>query len=146
MNQSESQAARRVAEAAVAHEERRTGRRPDSVHVVMTRQILVIAFSGSLSPAERALYRDPAGAARVREFHRELFASSSDPLRDEIKRITGAAVREAAAEAEPDRGAAAAMFEAGTTVQVFLLADPVPTDVWSGSVTATPPANPLPEP
>jgi uncharacterized protein YbcI len=133
-DQSQSQSARQVAEAAVAFEEQRTGHRPESVHVVMSQNILVIAFSGSLSSAERALSKDPTGAARVREFHRELFASSCGPLREEIKRITGAAVREATAETDPDDGAAAAVFEAGTTVQVFLLADPVPTDVWSGNL------------
>ena len=36
------------------------------------------------------------GAARVREFHRELFLNSAAPLREEIKRITGVEVREAA--------------------------------------------------
>ena len=43
----------------------------------------------ALSPAERALAKSAAGAAKVQEFHRQLFANSADFLRQEIKRITG---------------------------------------------------------
>jgi hypothetical protein len=42
-------------------------------------------------------------------------------------------VREAAAEVEPATGTAVKAFTTGTVVQVFLLADSVPTDTWSGS-------------
>ena len=125
--------ARQVAEAASAFEKRRTGHAPASVAVVMSRNILVITLGGSLSPAERALARDPSGAEQVREFHRQLFASSSGPLREEIRRITGVAVREAAAEPPQNGGAVVAAFTSGTTVQVFLLADAVASDTWSDS-------------
>jgi uncharacterized protein YbcI len=125
--------AHQVARSAVAFEKQRTGHAPDSVTVVMSRNILVITLSGSLSPAERALSQEPAGAEQVREFHRQLFASSSGPLRDEIRRITGVEVREAAAETPPTESAMVAAFTTGTTVQVFLLAERIAADTWSDS-------------
>src|SRR5687768_10498873 len=126
MDEFKSTMAQQVARAAMAFEKRRTGHAPESVAVVMSRNILVITLGGSLSPAERALARDPSGAEQVREFHRQLFTSSSGPLREEIRRITGVKVREAAAEPPPTDGAVVAAFTSGTTVQVFLLADAVP--------------------
>jgi hypothetical protein len=69
----------------------------------------------------------------MQEFHRQLFANSSDSLRQEIKRITGMEVREATAEIEPASGAVVQAFTTGTVVQVFLLAGSTPTETWSGS-------------
>ena len=77
---------------------------PKSVTVVLSESTLVITLHGALSPAEKALAKSPAGAAQVQEFHRQLFANASDSLRQEIKRITGVEVREAAAEVEPTTG------------------------------------------
>jgi hypothetical protein len=54
-------------------------------------------------------------------------------LRQEIKRITGVEVREATAEIEPTTGTVVGVFTTGTTVQVYLLAEGVPADSWSGS-------------
>ena len=84
-------------------------------------------------PAERVLSRSPAGAAQVQEFHRQLFANSSDTLRQEIQRITGMDVREATAEIEPASGAVVQAFTTGTVVQVFLLSGSGPTETWSES-------------
>jgi uncharacterized protein YbcI len=86
-----------------------------------------------LSPAEQALARSPAGAAQVQEFHRQLFANSAEALRQEIKRITGAEVREATAEVEPATGTLVKVFTTGTVVQVFLLAQSVPGGSWTGN-------------
>jgi uncharacterized protein YbcI len=77
----------------------------------------VITLRGALSPAEKALAKSPAGAAQMQEFHRQLFANSSDSLRQEIKRITGVEVREANAEIETRTGAVMQMFATGTVVQ-----------------------------
>jgi hypothetical protein len=63
----------------------------------------------------------PAGAAQVQEFHRQLFANSTDDIRQEIKRITGRQVREAAAEIETATGTVVHAFRTGAMVQVFLL-------------------------
>ena len=127
--------AQQVAQAAVAFERQRTGHAPASVSVVLSEDTLVITLRGALSPAERALAASPAGAARVQEFHRQLFANDSDFLRREIKRITGVDVRDGTAEVEPATGNVVGVFTTGTTVQVFLLARDVPTDTWSGNVT-----------
>src|SRR5206468_5934553 len=88
--------AQQIAQAAIAFEQRRTGNHvPKSVTVVLSEGTLVITLHGALSPAERAMSKSPEGAAQVQEFHRQLFASSSDLLRQEIQRITGMQVREA---------------------------------------------------
>jgi len=93
----------------------------------------VITLHEALSPAERVLAKSPAGAAQMQDFHRQLFANSSDSLRQEIQRITGMEVREATAEIEPVSGAVVQAFTTGTVVQVFLLAGSAPTETWTGS-------------
>lgn len=134
VNQSKSTMAQQIARAAIAFEQRRTGNHvPKSVTVVLSEGTLVITLHEALSPAERVLAKSPAGAVQVQEFHRQLFANSSDSLRQEIKRITGMEVREATAEIEPASGAVVQAFTTGTVVQVFLLAGSVPTESWSGS-------------
>ncbi len=62
----------------------------------------------------------------VQEYHRQLFASSSKELRQEIKRITGVEVQEAAAEAQPATGVVVHAFTTGAVVQVFQLAKRLP--------------------
>ena len=57
----------------------------------------------------------------MQDYHRELFASSSESLRNTIEKITGRSVREAAAEVEPATGSIVHAFTSGTMVQVFLL-------------------------
>jgi uncharacterized protein YbcI len=133
MNHSNSTKAQQIAQAAIAFEQRRTGNHlPKSVTVVLSEGTLVITLHEALSPAERALSRTPVGAAQVQEFHRQLFANSSDSLRQEIQRITGMEVREATAEIEPASGAVVQAFTTGTVVQVFLLSGSAPTEAWSG--------------
>jgi uncharacterized protein YbcI len=133
MNEPRSTVAEQIAQAAVAFERQRTGHAPRAVTVVLSGDTLVVTLHGALSPAERALAQSPAGAAQMQEFHRELFTSSSAGLLQEIKRITGAEVREAAAEVEGTTGTVVRVFTTGTMVQVFLLAHHVPPDSWSGS-------------
>src|SRR5437773_5156571 len=96
--------AQRLAEIASAMQQQRTGHQPTAVTVVLGEDTLVVNLHDALTPAEKALAKTPAGAARVQEFHRQLFANSMDELRQEIKRITGRAVREAAAEIETATG------------------------------------------
>jgi len=132
MDQANSTAAQQIARAAVAFEQQRTGHVPQSVTVVLSGDTLVITLHGVLSPAEKALARSPTGAAQVQEFHRQLFANACGTLRQEIKRITGAEVREAVAEVEPETGTVVQVFTSDTSVQVFLLARSVPADTWSG--------------
>jgi uncharacterized protein YbcI len=132
MEKLDSTVAHQIAQAASAFQEQRTGHVPQSVAVVLSENTLVITLHGALSPAEKALARNPAGAAQVQEFHKQLFHDSADTLRQEIKRITGVEVREATAEVEPASGTVVRVFTTGTVVQVFLLASGVPAGSWSG--------------
>ena len=118
--------AEQVAQAATTFQVQRTGHVPRSVTVVLSENTVVITLHGALTPAEKALAKTPAGAAQVQEFHRQLFNDSVDPLREEIKRITGVEVREAAAEVESATGTVVHAFTTGTVVQVFLLAQSIP--------------------
>jgi uncharacterized protein YbcI len=134
MNKSKSTMAQQIAQAAIAFEQRRTGNHvPKSVTVVLSEGTLVITLHEALSPAERVLAKSPAGAAKMQEFHRQLFNNSSDSLRQEIRRITGMEVREATTEIEPASGAVVQAFTTGTVVQVFLLAGNAPTESWTES-------------
>jgi uncharacterized protein YbcI len=125
--------AEQIALAASAFEKRRTGHVPKSVNVILNGDTLVITLHGALSPAERDTARSPAAAAQMKEYHRQLFDSSAESLRQDIKKITGADVREASAEIETISGAVMQMFASGTIVQVFLLTRGVAADTWGGS-------------
>jgi len=133
MKQSTETMAQQIAQAAIAFQERRTGHTPKSVSVVFSQDTLVVSLHGALSPAEQALVQSHDGAARMQEFHRELFQSDADPLCREIKRITGVDVREAAAEVEPASGTVVQVFTSGTMVQIFSLSEPFPAQSWSGN-------------
>ena len=135
MDESKLTMAQQIAEAASAFEQLRTGHGPKSVTVVLSEDTLVVTLHGALSPAEKALAQTPAGAAQVQDFHRQLFIDSADPLRWEIKRITGVAVREATAEVETKTGTVVHVFTTGTMVQVFLIALSIPAVTWRGNGT-----------
>lgn len=130
MTEARSTVAEQVAQAAIAFQTQRTGHAPKAVTVVLGQDTLVVTLLEALSPVERALAQTQAGAAQVQEFHRELFATASAAFREEIKRITGVAVREAAVEVETTTGSVVQVFTTGTMVQVFLLAGTVPADSW----------------
>lgn len=127
--------AQRVARAACEFERQTRGFMPNSVTVVMSEDTLVITLHGALSPAEKALAASPAGASQVQEFHRQLFADASSSLRDEIRRIAGVDVREAASEVELEAGTVVKVFPSGTIVRVFLLSGTVPAESWRGSAS-----------
>src|SRR6187431_812658 len=93
-----------IAAVASALQQQRTGHAPSAVDVVLSDETLVVTMYDALTPAEKALAQSPAGAAQVQEFHRQLFSNSSESIRQEIKRITGRIVREAAAEVEAATG------------------------------------------
>jgi uncharacterized protein YbcI len=122
MDPKDTSAARKIAEAATKFQFETSGHNPKAVSVVLSDETLVITLHDALTPAEKALSNSAKGASTVQEFHRELFASSSESLRKEIERITGRQVREAAAEVEPATGSIVHAFTSGTMVQVFLLA------------------------
>jgi len=124
--------AQQVAQAAIASQQLRTGHLPKAVTVVLSQDTLVVTLHGALTPAEEALSKSPAGAAQVQEFHRQLFANSSALLRQEIRRITGVEVRQAAAEVETVTGTVVHAFTSGTMVQVFQLAQGILAATWNG--------------
>ena len=138
MNTSNPTMAQQVAQAASAFQQQRTGHTPTAVTVVLSGETLVVTLHGALSPAEKALAKSPAGAVRVQEFHRQLFNNSCEPLRQEIKKITGTDVREATAEIETTTGTVVQVFTTGTMVQVFLLAQGIPEEAWSGNGSGDP--------
>ena len=125
--------AQQIANAASELEQQRTGHLPNSVTVVLSDDILVVTLHGALSLAEKSLAKTPAGAAQLQNFHQQLFSNSSDPLRLEINRISGRTVLEAAAEVEPTAGSVVHAFTTGKMVQVFLLTNNIPTEVWNGN-------------
>ena len=124
MDESKSEMAKQVAQAACDSEQQRTGHAPKSVTAVLSDDTLVVTLRGVLSPAEKDLAKGPAGAAQVQEFHRQLFINSSGLLRQAIEKIIGVGVKEATSEVA---------METGTVVQIFLLADSVTAGTWSGS-------------
>ena len=125
--------AQQVAEAISVFQEKRTGYLPKPVTVDLSDDTLVVTLHDALSPAEKALASTPEGAVQMQEFHRQLFKSSVDLLREEIKRITGVAVGEAAAEVEATTGAVVHAFTSGAMVQVFRLAGRIPAIAWNGN-------------
>lgn len=133
MTDADPSVAHEIAKVASAFEERRTGHAPRSVTVVVAADTLVVTLHGTLSEAEKLLARTPEGAVQVQDFHRRLFEDAAAPLREQIKRIMGVAVREARAVVEPATGTIVQVFTTGTMVQVFLLAGPVSPGTWSGS-------------
>jgi uncharacterized protein YbcI len=124
--------AHQVAQAASAFHHQRTGHAPKSMTVVFAENTIVVTMHEALSPAEKALAKTADGAVRIQEFHRQLFVNSCESLRLDIKRITGVEVREAAAEIETTTGTVVQVFTSGAMVQVFLLAETIPTETWSG--------------
>lgn len=121
MNGHDSHIAEQLARVASRYQEQRTGHAPTAVTVDVLEDTIVFMLYDALTPAEKALAKTPAGAAKVQEFHRQLFASSMDEMRQEIKRITGRQVREAVAEIETATGTVVHAFTTGAMVQVFLL-------------------------
>lgn len=120
MNEASSDTSKQLGRMASAMQHERTGLAPTAVTVILSEDTLVVTLRGALTPAEKSLARTPQGAAQVQEFHRQLFATSSGSMLQEIKNITGRKVCEASAEIET-AGAVAHAFTTGAMVQVFLL-------------------------
>lgn len=123
MTEANSAIARELASAATRFQLQRTGHIPTAATVVLSNDTLVVTLHDALTPAEKALSRTAEGAAKVQEYHRQLFANSIEAMRSEIKRLTGRDVREAIVEIEPKTGAVVHAFTSGTMVQVFLLSN-----------------------
>jgi uncharacterized protein YbcI len=140
MDKTELTMAQQLAAAARAFQLQQTGRTPTNVTVIISEDTLVVTLHEAISPAEQALAKSAEGAANLREYHQQLFRNSVGSLRKDIERITGRKVREAAAEVDPGTGSVIHAFITGTTVQVFLLADSVPSEISAHSDVAVPAA------
>ena len=116
MKQTTATMAEKIAQKATAFQLQRTGHAPKSVSVVLGGDTLVVTLHGALSPAEQAMAQSPEGAAKVQEFHRQLFLHASETLRHEIKQITGMDVREASAEVDRKCGAVASAVPNGSSL------------------------------
>ncbi len=116
--------AEELARVASRLQEQRTGHPPKAVTVILGEDTLVVTLHEALTQAERALSQTAEGAAQVQEFHRQLFANSTDEMLQEIRRITGREVREAGAEIETATGTIIHAFTTGAMVQVYLLTPP----------------------
>lgn len=80
--------AKQIAEVASTSQKQNTAHIPKAVTVVLSEDTLVIALHDALTPTETNQAKSAGGAVQVQEFHRQLFAGSSEALRQEIKRIT----------------------------------------------------------
>ena len=118
---SSSQLSKELAQIALAMQSERTGHTPKAVTVVASEETIVLTLHEALTPAEKILASTESGAAKVEQYHRALFAVSCDELRNEIQRLTGRKVREAAVVVEPATGAIVHAFTSGTVVQIFQL-------------------------
>ena len=116
-----SSVSKELADIALSMQAERTGHSPKAVTVVASDETVVVTLHEALTPAEKILARTEAGAAKVEDYHRALFAVSCDELRREIQRLTGRRVREAAVVVEPATGAIVHAFTSGTMVQIFQL-------------------------
>jgi uncharacterized protein YbcI len=112
---------KQLAEIALTMQSERTGHTPKAVTVVASDETVVLTLHEALTPAEKILARTETGAAKVEQYHRALFAVSCEELRNEIQRLTGRKVREAAVVVEPATGAIVHAFTSGTVVQIFQL-------------------------
>ncbi len=124
--------ATQVAEAITHFQTQRTGHAPKAVTVVLSNDTLVVTLHEALSPAEIVLSQTESGAAQVQDYHRKLFESSAGLLRQEIGRITGIPVCEAAVEVETTTGAVVHAFTSGVMVQVFRLDGNITQKAWTG--------------
>ena len=121
MNNTNSHIAKQLAHVASVLQQQRTGLASKAVTAVLSEDTLVVTLHDALTPAEKALARSPKGAAQMQEFHRQLFSSSSESMRQEIKRITGREVREATAEIDTATGAVLHAVTTVAMVQMFLI-------------------------
>ena len=126
MHQSQGNIGRTIAQAVRAFETRRTKHGRKWVAVFLNEDTIVIALYGSLTAAEHALARSPAGATQVREYHRQLFVNASAPLLRKIKRITGMGVCDTTAEIEPSTNSVVQFFTTDTVGKDFPLAPGTP--------------------
>ena len=129
----------RIARAARAFEKRQTKHGRIWVVVFMNEDTIVIALHGSLTAAEKAQSQSLAGAARVWEFHRQMFTNASAALFRKIKSITGMEVRDTTAEIDPTTGHVVQIFTTDTVAEDFPLPSSNPAGTRAPGARFAPP-------
>jgi uncharacterized protein YbcI len=123
----------RIARAARVSERRQSMHWRDWVAVFLNEDTIVVALHGFLTDGEKAQLQSLAGAARVREFHQQLFANDSAILFQRIKRLTGMEVRNATVEFELMTGCVVHLITTDMLGEEFLFAIDAPVESrWSG--------------
>lgn len=139
MDKNEPTTAQAIASAAIAFQRECTGIAPRSATVLLGEKTLVVRLHDALSTAEKLLAQTPQGAARVEEYHRELFRNSSATLHHDLQKILGVEVQESSVEVDPATGRLVEVLPSGDLVQVFVLSQAVETQAWT-----TPDESPAP--
>jgi uncharacterized protein YbcI len=120
--------AQQLARSACVSEKRQAMQGRNWVVVFLNEKTIVIALHGSLTEAESSQLQSPAGAARVREFHRQLFKNKSAPLIRQIKRLTGMEVLDSTVEFEPETSSVVHLITTNTVGEEFLQAITSPVE------------------
>ena len=120
---------KQLAEIAGVQQQLRTGHPPKQVDIAFAGDALVMVLHDALTIAEKKLLQDPHAAHQLQAFHRELFLSSSNTMKQEIARVTGRTVRESSSEIETASGSLVYAPATGVMIQVYLLNPEVNSDV-----------------
>ena len=112
---------KQLAEIAGVQQQLRTGHPPKQVDIAFAGDTLVMVLHDALTTAEKQLSQDPHAANQLQAFHRELFLSSSNTMKQEIARVTGRTVRETVCELEAGFGSLVYAAATGMMIQVYML-------------------------
>lgn len=123
----DQRAARRVAQAAGAFEQVLFGRAPISITVAIKSESMVVTIFEAFSAMERRLARTDEGSRRVVDFHRALFDSTRDLLRDHVRETTGVDLPGGLVHVDGETGSVTKTFTTDADIELFLLGDGLPT-------------------
>ena len=118
-----------LAEIAGVQQQLRTGHQPKQVDIAFAGDALVVVLHDALTIAEKKLAQDPCAANQLQAFHRELFLSSSNTMKQEIARVIGRTVRETVSEIETASGSLVYAAATGVMIQVYMLTPEVNPDM-----------------
>lgn len=119
--------ARQVASAVSGFEHGLLGRSPTSVTVIGTGSWMVVHFHEPFSALERRLAREnDAGAERVREFHRDLFARTAGALLEHVHAATGVRFHGAIAHVDTATGSVVKTLATIPDVDLFVMGRGLP--------------------
>jgi len=118
--------ARQVAQATGSFEHLLLGRPPTSVTVVVKGDSMVITIHETFSDVERRLARDDQGRHRVRDFHRYLFDTTLDLLREHVEENTGVQLHGALAHVDMTTGSVVKTLTTDADIELFLLGEGLP--------------------